>query len=83
MPNRPGVGRNLAVGVLTFALALGVVYAGLCYLFWKYEPAFVFAQVERPRIAPDAAGLKDFAEVTVATEDGAKLFGWWHAPPRC
>jgi len=80
VPDWPRLRRNLAVATLTFILALGVVYAGLCWVFWRYEPAFVFYQLARPAIAPEAAGLKDFAQATVATEDGAALFGWWRPP---
>ena len=80
MPEWSVVRRNLAVASLTFVLALGAVYAGLCWLFWKYEPAFVFAQVPRERMTPEALGLKGFAEVTVTTEDGVPLYGLW-APP--
>ncbi len=81
MPARPGVGRSICDAALTFVLVLGIVYAALCYLFWAYEPAFVFALVQRPRVAPEAAGLNGFAEVTVTTEDGVPLFGWWRPPP--
>src|SRR5262245_36751119 len=80
MPPWPVVRRNLAVASLTFVLVLGAVYAALCWLFWKYEPAFVFAQVHRERMAPDALGLKGFAEVAVTSEAGTPLYGLW-APP--
>jgi uncharacterized protein len=80
MPDWRRLGRNTGVASLTFALALGVVYIGLCALFRAYEPAFVFAEVQRPGIAPQMAGLNGFAEVTVTTEDDAKLNGWWRPP---
>jgi hypothetical protein len=80
MPDWRVVRRKFGVASLTFALALGVAYVGLCALFWAYEPAFVFAQVQRPRIAPQTLGLKGFAEVTVTTEDGVPLYGWWRPP---
>ncbi len=80
MPDWPNVRRKFGVAALTSALALGVVYVGLGTLFWAYEPAFVFAQVPRPRIAPQAAGLQGFAEVTITTEDGVPLYGWWGPP---
>jgi uncharacterized protein len=72
--------KNILVASLTCALVLGALYAGLCYLFWAYEPAFVFAQVARPAIAPEAAGLQGFAKVTVTTDDGVALYGWWRPP---
>jgi len=80
MPDWPVVRRKLGVASLTFVLALGGVYAGVCVLFWKYERAFVFAQAPRPRIAPQTVGLMGFAEVTVTTDDGVPLYGWWKPP---
>ncbi|HEV8678473.1 MAG TPA: alpha/beta fold hydrolase [Stellaceae bacterium] len=80
MPDWAKVRRNIGVAALTFVLALGAGYVGICALFWKYERAFVFAQVPRPRIAPQEAGLAGFAEVTVTTEDGVPLYGWWKPP---
>jgi alpha-beta hydrolase superfamily lysophospholipase len=66
--------------LVSFALGLGYVYLGLCALFWAYEPAFVFSRVPRPAIPPEAVGLKGFEQVAVTTEDGAKLYGFWHPP---
>ena len=80
MPDWAKVRRTIGVAAVTFVLVVGVLYAGVCVLFWKYDRAFVFAQVPRPRIAPQAAGLAGFAEVTVTTEDGVPLFGWWKPP---
>lgn len=81
MPDWRVVRRHVGVAALTFALVLGFVYAGACWLFWAYEPVFVFYQLHRPAIAPESAGLKGFAEVTITTEDGVPLYGWWRAPP--
>ncbi len=80
MPDRRVVARNVAVAAATCLLVLAGFYAALCWFFWAYEPQFVFAQVERPAIMPDAAGLKGFAKVAVTTEDGVPLYGWWRAP---
>ena len=80
MAGQQGARRKPFAGLLSFALGLGYVYVGLCALFWAYEPAFVFRQIARPAIAPEAAGLKGFAQVSVPTEDGARLFGWWRPP---
>jgi alpha-beta hydrolase superfamily lysophospholipase len=80
MPDWPAVRRNLRVALVTFALTLGIVYLGVCYLFWAYEPAFVFAQLPRAAVAPEAAGLDGFAEIAVTADDGARLFGWWRPP---
>jgi alpha-beta hydrolase superfamily lysophospholipase len=80
MPDWRVVRRNVAVASLTFIVALGFIYVGACWLFWAYEPVFVFYDLKRPGIAPESAGLKGFAEVGVTTEDGVRLYGWW-APP--
>jgi alpha-beta hydrolase superfamily lysophospholipase len=61
-------------------LWLGAIYLGLCWIFWAYEPAFVFYQLQRPGIAPAKAGLNGFTEVSVRTEDGIDLYGWWGPP---
>ena len=74
------VRRDVLVGTLTCFAVLGVGYAGICTLFAKYEPAFVFYRMERNSVSPEAAGLKGFAEITVTTEDGERLYGWWGPP---
>jgi alpha-beta hydrolase superfamily lysophospholipase len=80
MPDWRVVRRNIRVASLSFALVFGAVYVGQCWLFWAYEPVFVFYSLKRPAIAPESAGLKGFAEVGVITEDGVRLYGWWQAP---
>src|SRR5436309_826447 len=80
MPVWAAVKREIRVAAPAVLLVFGTLYGGLCLLFWKYEPAFVFAQVPRPAVAPDAAGLKGFTQVTVTAEEGVTLFGWWRAP---
>lgn len=80
MPRWRGVRRNIAVGSLSVLLTLGTLYAGLCWCLWAYDRAFVFYQLKRPPIAPEAAGLHGFSRVEVPTEDGLRLFGWWRPP---
>jgi fermentation-respiration switch protein FrsA (DUF1100 family) len=80
MPDWSVVRRNIRVASVSFALVFGVVYVGLCWLFWAYEPVFVFYHLKRPEIAPESAGLTGFAEVGVTTEDGMRLYGWWRPP---
>src|SRR5437764_10006991 len=80
MPDWRVARRNIRDALLTFALVFGFIYIGLCYLFWAYEGVFVFYQLERPGIAPEAAGLKGFSEVAVTAGDGARLYGWWRPP---
>src|SRR6187401_837529 len=80
MPDWRVVGRKLLATLLSCLLILGLFYAGLCWIFWVFEPAFVFHQVPRPPAAPESAGLRGFSEVRIATEDGARLYGWWGPP---
>jgi alpha-beta hydrolase superfamily lysophospholipase len=78
-------GRRLAKGIAVGGFALlvlaGLAYAGLCLWFAAHHRAFVFLPMERLSTAPQAEGLNGIAEVTVATEDGERLYGWW-SPPR-
>ena len=80
MPDWRVVGREIVRASRAFGLTLAVVYVGLCWLFWTYERAFIFHLVQRPAVAPQAEGLKGFAQVEVAAEDGARLYGWWGPP---
>jgi hypothetical protein len=80
MPERRAAARTLGVAAAACLAVLGGFYIALCWFFWAYEPQFVFAQVERSAILPAAAGLDGFAKVTVETEDGVPLYGWWHMP---
>ena len=70
----------LIAGAAVLLLAV-VAYAGLCLWFAVNERALVFFPMERASIAPPAAGLKGVAEITIAAEDGERLYGWW-APPQ-
>ena len=80
MPDWRAVGCRVLTTVRRVLLVLGLYYVGLCWIFWAFEPAFVFARVPRPAVAPETMGLRGFSEVRITTEDGAKLYGWW-APP--
>jgi len=81
MPDRRTLGREFAKAAFGVVLTLALIYAGLCWLFWVYEPAFVFARVPRPPVSPESAGLQGFSEVRIPTENGGQLYGWW-GPPR-
>lgn len=72
--------RSVGLAAATFLGVLGAPYLALCWFFWAYEPQFVFAQVEHPPMTPSDAGLANFTKVTVTTEDGVPLYGWWHPP---
>src|SRR6266446_6486519 len=75
----------IAKGVLILCAAVlllgGFAYAGLCLWFAVNESALVFHPMARASIAPRAAGLTGVGEVTIAAEDGERLYGWW-APPQ-
>ena len=81
MPSWPAVRRRVLATLLRCLLVLGLLYLALCWIFWTFEPAFVFARVPRPAVAPESMGLHGFSEAQIATEDGVKLYGWW-GPPR-
>jgi uncharacterized protein len=70
------IAAPLAAGFLVVALA----YGGLCAIFVAYEPGFIFHRMQRASIAPAAAGFPAFSEITLATEDGERLYGWWRRP---
>lgn len=80
VPDWRAMRRGVFAGLLTFALALGLLYVGLCTVFWAYEPLFVFYQLPRSAAAPETLGLKGFAKVVVTTEDGMRLYGLWRPP---
>jgi uncharacterized protein len=81
MPDWRVVGRKVLGTLLSCLLILALLYTGLCWIFWIFEPAFVFHLIPRPPVAPESAGLKGFSEVHLTTDDGARLYGWWRAPP--
>jgi len=61
-------------------LLAGLAYGGVCLWFTVHARSFVFAAVPRISTAPQAVGLNDVAEVTIRTDDGERLYGWWKAP---
>lgn len=80
MGRRP-VLRGAALAAAAFALVAGLAYAGVCVYFVVHERSSVFYPVPRASTSPSAAGLTGVAAVTIATEDGERLYGWW-TPPR-
>lgn len=69
-----------ALGGLALVLLAGIAYGGLCLWFAASQRGFVFLPMERASTSPEANGLTGVAEITVATEDGERLYGWWAAP---
>ncbi|HEX3954177.1 MAG TPA: hypothetical protein VHW90_11425 [Stellaceae bacterium] len=58
MPEWRPVRRKIVGGVLTFCAVFGLYYTAACFLFVKYEPAVVFARMERRSTDPETAGLR-------------------------
>ena len=75
------IGKYTLVASAALLVLAGLAYAGVCVWFAVNARSFVFLAVHRISTTPEAAGLKDVAAVTIATEDGERLYGWW-APPR-
>ncbi|HEV8678472.1 MAG TPA: hypothetical protein VGQ90_03780, partial [Stellaceae bacterium] len=72
--------KRVAIIAGALALLAVVAYAGVCAYFVVHEQLAVFYPMARASTSPEAAGLKGVAEVTIATEDGERLYGWWTAP---
>jgi alpha-beta hydrolase superfamily lysophospholipase len=81
MSGRRPLAKPMIAAASAVILLAGFAYAGLCLWFAANEHAFVFYPMARASIAPQEAGLSGVAEVTIATEDGERLYGWW-APPK-
>lgn len=81
MRGRRIIARGLAFGGLAVVLLTGFAFAALCLWFAANARSFVFLPMERASTTPQEAGLSFTAEVTVPTEDGQRLYGWW-APPK-
>lgn len=80
MPGRRAVARFLAAAMAAVLLLAGAAYATVCVWFAVHEREFVFHPVRRASTTPQAAGFSGVAEVTIATEDGERLYGWWKPP---
>jgi uncharacterized protein len=73
--------RPLAMAAFAVLLIAGAAYFGLCLWFAANERGFVFHPMQRASMSPRAAGLSGVSAVSVPTEDGNRLYGWW-APPK-
>jgi alpha-beta hydrolase superfamily lysophospholipase len=77
-------GRKIAKGALVALAALlllaGLAYGGVCVWFTIHARSFVFAAVPRVSTSPLDSGLNDVTEVTIRTDDGERLYGWWKPP---
>ena len=80
MRARRPLAATAAVGLMALIVLAGVAYAGLCLWFAANQRAFVFLPVERPSASPSSQNLAGVAEVTIRTEDGERIYGWWSPP---
>jgi len=78
----PARKRVSPVAVAGFAalFAIGLLYLYLCLFFALHQREFQYT-LGGTRSTPEAAAAAGFTEVTVATEDGERLDGWWRPPP--
>ena len=69
--------RRVVLGVGAALLLLYVLAAAAMTL---NQRRFVYYP-DPSQSAPEAAGVKGFATVAIATADGERLVGWWRPPP--
>ena len=65
--------------VLKLLSAIAVTWAALCVLVFAYQPRMVFQPDYQGRAlvaTPEALGM-EYQDVSIATEDGETLHGWW------
>lgn len=72
--------------VLKLLTAVAVIYGALAVVLFAFQPRMVFQPNFQGRAldaTPDAIGL-DYRDVSIATDDGETLHGWWvpHADAR-
>ena len=72
--------RGALVPIVVGVLLAGVGYVAVGAVFVQHERAFIFHRMERKSTSPAAAKLADFDEISVVTEDGERLYGWWRPP---
>ncbi|HEX6441268.1 MAG TPA: alpha/beta fold hydrolase [Stellaceae bacterium] len=72
--------KGMLIGAAAVLLVAGLGYGGVCAWFAMHARAFVFLPMARASISPQAAGIGNVTEGTIATEDGERLYGWWTPP---
>jgi hypothetical protein len=70
--------RFFRTAAIAAAVAVGGAYLLLCWLFLLTVQVFVSTGGDP--VAPRQAGLSGFAAVSVPTDDGERLSGWWRPP---
>ena len=72
--------KGMLIGAAALLLVAGLGYGEVCAWFALNARSFVFLPMARASISPQAAGIGNAAEITMATEDGERLYGWWMPP---
>jgi len=57
----------------------GILYLYMCVTFALHQREYQYT-LGGTRSTPEAAAAAGFTEVKIATEDGARLDGWWRSP---
>ena len=66
--------------VLAAAALVAFCYLYLALWFVVHQREFQYTRGGTSG-SPEAAGLEGFAEISIATEDGEHIVGWWAPPP--
>jgi uncharacterized protein len=64
--------------LFSFVLVALALYAAIVAFFYVSQGALLYP-AGREKVSARAAGLADFADVTLATEDGEQIVGWYKA----
>ena len=72
--------KGLLLATVAMVLIAGLAYGGVSAWFALNARSFVFLPMPRTSVSPQAAGLGTVAELTIRTEDGERLYGWWTPP---
>src|SRR5436305_2376080 len=77
-----GRNRSSPVGIVGLSALFmgGILYFYMCVTFALHQREYQYT-LGGTRSTADAAAAAGFTEVKVATDDGARLDGWWRAPP--
>jgi fermentation-respiration switch protein FrsA (DUF1100 family) len=76
-----GRSRISPVGIIGLAglFTGGILYLYMCVTFALHQREYQYT-LGGTRSTPEAAAAAGFTEVKIATEDGARLDGWWRSP---
>jgi uncharacterized protein len=75
---RPSTRWRLVVLVAAALVAFCYLYVGFWFVVHQREFQYTRGGTSG---SPQAVGLEGFAEVSISTEDGERIVGWWAPPP--